>query len=253
MTSSISLPLLCEVPHPLPRHLAIIMDGNRRWAKKHRLPAACGHQAGAKTIRRAVQLCADAGIEHLTLFAFSTENWRRGANEINLLLRLMKRLLKDDIRELHEQGISLKIIGCRERFTKDMQILMAQAERLTRRNDRMHLRLALNYGGRWEMVSAMKEIATSVLNGDLLPDDIDEGLIGSQTALHEAPPLDLCIRTGGDQRLSNFLLWDLAYAELYFSSAYWPDFDEEVLMRALSVFAARERRYGGHVGCFARD
>lgn len=251
MTSDI--PLLCQVPKPMPRHLAIIMDGNRRWAKKHRLPVACGHQAGARTLRRAVELCVDVGIEHLTLFAFSTENWRRSASEIGLLLRLMRRLLKEDIYELHEQAANLQVIGSRQRFSKELQNLITHAECLTENNDRIHLRLALDYGGRWDMVAATKAVVAAVQSGEITPEDIDENLIEHQTALRGAPPLDLCIRTGGEQRVSNFLLWDLAYTELYFTPVYWPDFDEETLMRALTAFARRARRYGGRADCFAND
>ena len=245
MESASKLDLLYQLPRPLPRHISIIMDGNRRWAQKHQLPAPLGHRAGARNVRRVVECCVEAGIENLTLFAFSTENWQRPNKEINLLFGLMKNMLQDDVDALCQQGIKVSIIGNRMLFTKNIQKLIQRAETLTQDNQQMHLRLAVNYGGRWDITMAVRHIADSIERGKLRAEDVNEDLIGHYTALQSEIPIDLCIRTGGEQRLSNFMLWDLAYAELYFTNDFWPDFDAETLLRALDSYATRERRYGG--------
>ncbi len=228
----------------VPRHLAIIMDGNNRWAKARHLPGAAGHRAGAKNVRPVAEACADLGVEYLTLFAFSTENWKRPKREVTLLLDLMTRLLEDDVDELAERDVRFRVIGDRSRFSAKIQMLMTRAEQLTVNNHKMTLSIAANYGGQWDIMNATKKIAVSVHKGDLDPDDINESLIQSQLSLGDIPPPDLCIRTGGDNRISNFLLWDLAYTELFFSDIFWPEFGQQTLEKAVHKFSQRERRFG---------
>ena len=227
-----------------PRHLAIVMDGNHRWAKSRRLPAAAGHRAGANNVKVVAQACADLGVECLTLFAFSTENWQRPRREVSLLLDLMRGVLNDDIEELNANGARLRFVGDTRRFPNDLQALMASAERATAANKRLQLRIAVNYGGRWDIVQAAQRLARAVDAGDLPPDAIDEDRFASFLSLADMPPPDLCIRTGGDRRISNFLLWDFAYTEFYFTADYWPDFDEHKLAHAFADFGSRQRRYG---------
>lgn len=246
MKPKTNLALVCGQLHAAPQHLAIIMDGNQRWARTKSRPPTYGHRAGAKNVHKVTECCIEAGISHLTLFAFSTENWQRPSDEISLLMRLMKHMLEQDIQQLHEANIRLRIIGDRTRFSDEMQKLMVTAEKRTENNKRMYLQLAVSYGGRWDMKTAMKGIARALARGDITESDIDEDLIESFTSLQGLPPVDLCIRTGGDQRVSNFLLWDLAYTELYFTPTYWPDFDDSTLADALLFFSSRERRYGEH-------
>lgn len=227
-----------------PRHVAIVMDGNHRWAQSRRLPRAAGHRAGAQNVKAIAQACADRGVECLTLFAFSTENWQRPRREVNLLLDLMRRVLNDDVEELNDKGAQLRFIGDRRRFPKDLQRLMDRAEARTADNDRLQLCIAVNYGGRWDIVEAARRMAQIVRDGDLDVAAIDERCFASFLALGDLPPPDLCIRTGGDRRISNFLLWDFAYTEFYFTADYWPDFDAQRLDRAFADFASRQRRYG---------
>jgi len=231
-------------PGEAPRHIAIIMDGNHRWAKGRRLPGAAGHRAGARRVRPVAELCADLGVECLTLFAFSTENWGRPRREVGLLMDLMRNVLRNDIDELNAREVRLRVIGDRSRFDPDLQESMISAERRTRQNTRMELNIAANFGGRWDITEAARALASEVQAGRLSPEDIDESLFASQLSLGELPPPDLCIRTGGDHRISNFLLWDLAYTELYFTDAFWPDFDEACLHDAFSMFLERQRRFG---------
>ncbi|MCZ6639957.1 MAG: polyprenyl diphosphate synthase [Gammaproteobacteria bacterium] len=228
----------------IPKHLAIIMDGNHRWAKKRRLPGAAGHRAGARNVRPVAESCADQGVECLTLSAFSTENWKRPKREVNLLLDLMRNVLEKDLDELHERGVRLRIIGDRSRFSSDLQMQMNRAEALTRTNSRMTLNIAANYGGRWDITEAARSMARDVRDGVLDPDEIDEEKFAGYLSLGEIPPPDLCIRTGGDHRISNFLLWDLAYTELYFTEDYWPDFNDSSLKRAFGAYVDRRRRFG---------
>lgn len=249
MESAAKLDFLYKLPQPQPNHIGIIMDGSRRWSKKHQLPVSYGHRAGAKNVRRIVECCSEAGIANLTLFAFSTENWQRPRDEINFLFGLMKNMLKNDVAALHEQNIKVSVIGDRTLLPKNIQQVINHAETLTGDNSQLHLRLAVNYGGRWDITMAMRRIASSIQSGELVAEDVDEELIGRYTAMQADVPVDLCIRTGGEQRLSNFLLWDLAYAELYFTTDYWPEFDSETLLRALDSYANRERRYGGQKDC----
>lgn len=227
-----------------PRHVAIIMDGNHRWAKQRHLPGAAGHRAGAKNVRPVAEACADAGVEILTLFAFSTENWQRPSREVNLLLDLMRNVLDNDIDELNGRGVRLRIIGDRERFAADLQLRMNRVENLTRNNQRMTLNIAANFGGRWDIARAAREIARDVEQGRLAADAVDESLFARYLSLGDLAPPDLCIRTGGDARISNFLLWDFAYTELYFTDAFWPEFSRQDLEVACAWFQERQRRFG---------
>ena len=235
---------IAPVDAPAPRHLAIVMDGNHRWAQRRHLPGSAGHRAGAKNVKTIAQACADRGVECLTLFAFSTENWQRPRREVNLLLDLMRGVLKDDIDELNDKGARLRFIGERQRMPKDLQNLMADAERHTAGNNKLHLSIAVNYGGRWDIVQAARAMAQAVRDGEVDPESIDESSFASHLTLGDLPPPDLCIRTGGDRRISNFLLWDFAYTEFFFSPDYWPDFNEEKLAQAFTDFGVRQRRYG---------
>lgn len=227
-----------------PRHLAIIMDGNYRWAKAKRLPGAAGHRAGARRVRPVAEACADRGVRCLTLFAFSTENWGRPRREVSLLMDLMRNVLRNDVEELNERDVRLRIIGDRSRFDPDLNRLMDEAEARTAQNGRMHLNIAANYGGRWDIVTAARALARDVQAGLVDPETVDEDTFARYLSLHDLPAPDLCIRTGGDHRISNFLLWDLAYAELYFTEAFWPDFDSASLDAAFSLFMERQRRFG---------
>ena len=228
----------------LPKHVAIIMDGNHRWAKKRRLPGAAGHRAGAKNVRPIAELCANIGVDSLTLFAFSTENWNRPQSEINLLMDLMRAVFRNDLDELCQRGVRLRIIGNRERFPEDLQLQMSDAEALTANNTRMSLNIAANFGGRWDIANAAKKLAFKVQQGDINPEDIDEAIFSRHLSLEGLVRPDICIRTGGDHRLSNFLLWDMAYTELFFTECFWPDFDEEILNTAFDWFYERKRRFG---------
>lgn len=226
------------------RHLAIVMDGNGRWAQKRGKPRTYGHQAGTEAARRVVQAAADRGIRHLTLFAFSSENWRRPQHEVRRLMSLFRRALDRETDRLHEHGVRIRFIGRRDAFSRSIRAGMQRAEQLTRGNDRLILNIAASYGGRDEIVTTARTLATQVQQGLLKPEDIDELRFDAATALAGQPEPDLLIRTGGERRLSNFLLWSLAYTELYFCETLWPDFGEQELDLALADFAARERRFG---------
>ena len=239
-----SLKLIGDAPSTPPRHVAIIMDGNHRWARGRRLPSAAGHRAGAKNVRVIAEACADRGVECLTLFAFSTENWQRPRREVSLLLDLMRGVLEDDIEELKEKGARLRFIGDQRRFPTDLQALMRRAEQRTAANDRLHLAIATNFGGRWDIVQAARRLADAARAGAVSPEAVDEGVFASFLSLGDLPAPDICIRTGGDHRISNFLLWDFAYTELYFTAEHWPDFGESSLERAFADYAGRQRRYG---------
>jgi len=228
----------------VPGHVAIIMDGNYRWAKARHLPGAAGHRAGARRVRPVAETCADLGVKCLTLFAFSTENWGRPRREVSLLMDLMRNVLKNDVDELNEREVRLRIIGDRSRFDSDLQRSMESAEDRTCHNSRMQLNIAANFGGRWDITEAARALARDVQSGRLAPEDVDEACFAGYLSLGDLPQPDLCIRTGGDHRISNFLLWDLAYTELYFTDAYWPDFDETSLDDAFSLFIERQRRFG---------
>ncbi len=240
-----NLRLVADLPlHNAPRHVAIIMDGNHRWARSRRLPGAAGHRAGADNVKAIAESCAEQGVECLTLFAFSTENWRRPRREVELLLSLMRNVLEDDIEELNRNGARLRFIGDRGRFPEDLQALMASAEARTAANDRLHLAMATNFGGRWDIVQAAQRLAQAASAGEVDLDEVREDVFARFLSLGDLPPPDLCIRTGGDRRISNFLLWDFAYTELYFTAEHWPDFNEDSLARAFADYASRQRRFG---------
>ena len=229
----------------VPAHVGIIMDGNHRWAKQRHLPGAAGHRAGAKRLREIAEASAELGISHLTLFAFSTENWQRPAGEVSLLMDLMRHVMQNDLAELNRRGVRLRVIGDRSRFDRDIQQQMAECEALTEGNDRLHLSVCVNFGGRWDIVEAARDIAMAVRQGELEPAQVDEALFASRMSLGALPDPDLLIRTGGEHRISNFLLWDLAYTELYFTETFWPDFDADALRMAVQEYGRRTRRFGG--------
>jgi len=228
----------------VPRHVAVIMDGNHRWAKHRHLPGAAGHRAGARNVRPVAEACADLGVTCLTLFAFSTENWQRPKREVSLLMDLMRNVLRNDLNELNERDVRLNVIGDRSKFAPDLQMQMKRAETLTRDNGRMALNIAANFGGRWDITEAARELARAAAAGKVDPDQIDESVFAQYLSLGDLPAPDICIRTGGDHRISNFLLWDFAYTELYFTDAYWPDFNAETLESAFAWFDERQRRFG---------
>ena len=227
-----------------PRHVAIIMDGNGRWASRRRLPRFAGHKAGVETVKEVVRACGEKGIEVLTLFAFSSENWRRPQEEVGLLMGLFMTALDQQVRKLHEHNIRLRIIGDRSAFSRTLQQRIEAAEALTGNNSGLNLVIAANYGGRWDVVQATRIIAARVGAGALNPDEIDSALLQSLLSLSDLPEPDLFIRTGGEKRVSNFLLWHLAYTELYFTDTLWPDFDRQAFDGALASFATRQRRFG---------
>jgi undecaprenyl diphosphate synthase len=228
----------------VPRHVAIIMDGNGRWASVHRKPRHAGHRAGVRAARAIAKACIEANVEVLTLFAFSSENWKRPADEVNSLMRLFVEVLQREVDELHNHGIQLRFIGAREHLPELLRKRIAAAEAKTAANTRMVLVLAVSYGGRWDLVQAMRRMAVKVRAGELQPEDIDESVVGRHMALAGLPAPDLLVRTGGEQRVSNFLLWDLAYTEIFFSDALWPDFSTVELDAAVQFFRGRQRRFG---------
>jgi undecaprenyl diphosphate synthase len=228
-----------------PRHIAIIMDGNNRWLKQQGGKGLEGHIAGAEAARNVIRLCAEQGIAYLTLFAFSSENWQRPPKEVTGLMDLFARFLqKKEVLQLHESKVRLRFIGNRSRFSPKLQQLIANAETLTADNTGLCVVIAADYGGRWDIANAAKQLALEVARGELDPHLIDEAALQAHIASGDLPPPDLCIRTGGEVRISNFLLWQLAYAELYFTPSFWPDFDEAEFTLALSDFARRQRRFG---------
>jgi undecaprenyl diphosphate synthase len=228
----------------LPRHIAIIMDGNGRWARSRLLPRYVGHREGVKSVRRMVEACIDRQIEVLTLFAFSSENWRRPDEEVSLIMDLFVQTLKKEVAALNRNGVRLRFIGERAAFSDKLRYLIAEAERETRENSRLELVIAANYGGQWDITRAVKTLAERVQAGELLPGDITPDVISAEVALADLPEPDLFIRTGGERRISNFLLWQLAYTELYFTDLLWPAFAEKDLDEALLWYANRQRRFG---------
>ncbi len=228
----------------IPRHVAIIMDGNNRWAKKRFMPGVSGHKAGVDAVRAAVEVSAREGIEVLTLFAFSSENWRRPPDEVNALMQLFILALQREVNKLHKNNIRLRVMGDLSGFTEQIQGLIAEAEALTADNDRMTLVIAANYGGQWDITQAARRMAEDVRAGILSPADITEQTLHQYTWLSDLPSPDLMIRTGGEQRISNFMLWQTAYSEFYFTDALWPDFKHDEYMKALKDFASRARRFG---------
>ncbi len=228
----------------LPRHVAIIMDGNNRWAKQRHLPGLAGHKAGVNSVRQTIEACVEMGIEVLTLFAFSSENWKRPEKEVSGLMELFLISLDREVKKLHRHGIRLNIIGDRSRFSDKLQQRMADAELLTQDNTRLLLNIAANYGGRWDILEAAKQLAKEYASGQIDLDAVDEDRLSQMTSLKGVPDPDLCIRTGGEERISNFLIWQMAYTELYFCDCYWPDFDKNELRKAVENYANRQRRFG---------
>ncbi|HWI36852.1 MAG TPA: polyprenyl diphosphate synthase [Burkholderiales bacterium] len=226
-----------EVPEHsgIPRHVAIIMDGNGRWARARMLPRIAGHRRGLDTVRATVENCAERGIEFLTLFAFSSENWRRPKEEVTLLMQLFQVALTSEVERMHQNGVRLKVVGDTQRFGGKIGRLIEKAEQLTAANQRLTLTIAANYGGRWDLLQAVNKIKER---------PIDEAALAANLAMSYAPEPDLFIRTGGEQRISNFLLWQLAYTELYFTEMLWPDFDAAALDVAIDSYRSRERRFG---------
>jgi len=228
----------------LPEHVAIIMDGNGRWALGRKLPRIAGHKAGVETVRGILQFCVKKGIKVLTLFAFSSENWQRPEKEVGLLMELFITALDREVKKLHNNNVKVKIIGDNSALSARLQKSINNAELLTKNNDGLVLVIAANYGGRWDITQATKKIVEEALSGKLALSDVTPELLDSRLSLHAMPEPDLFIRTGGEKRISNFLLWQLAYTELYFTDILWPDFNDEAFEAALSSFEGRQRRFG---------
>ena len=228
----------------VPRHVAIIMDGNNRWARRQGLPGPAGHRAGVEAVREVLRACRQHGVEVLTLFAFSSENWGRPQPEVRALLALLSRYLRNEVRELHSDGVCLRFMGERSRFSPGLQKLMRQSEQLTADNAAATLVIAVDYGGQWDIAQAAQTLARQVREGSLEPEAITAELIDRHISISDLPRPDLCIRTGGDARISNFMLWQFAYSELYFTNTLWPDFGELEFARALADYSRRERRFG---------
>ena len=228
----------------VPEHIAIVMDGNGRWAKKRNRPRSFGHQAGLKALRAIIEQCVRLDVGTLTVFAFSSENWNRPEGEISRLMELFLRALGKEARELHDNDICLRFVGDKTAFKAVIQQKMTEAENLTANNTRLIVNIAVNYGGRWDITQAVKKMATAVTDGELSATDIDEQHFANFLALANSPDPDLFIRTGGEMRISNFLLWQSAYTEFYFTDVLWPEFDAQALDDAVTAFQSRERRFG---------
>jgi undecaprenyl diphosphate synthase len=233
------------IPRPVPKHVAIIMDGNGRWAAKRGLPRVAGHKVGAEAVRRAMQAAVDHGVDVLTLYAFSSENWKRSAEEIADLTGLMRFYLERELKTLEKEQVRLKLIGDYSAFGPELVNRLERAIEHTAGFDRLTLVVALNYGSRLEIAEAAQALADAAVAGQIRPDEIDEAAVGARLQTHDLPDLDLLIRTSGEVRLSNFLLWQAAYAELLFLDTLWPDFDEAAFADALETYAGRQRRFGG--------
>lgn len=228
----------------IPHHVAVIMDGNNRWAKRNGMSGPLGHRAGVEAVRGIIRSCRDHGVKVLTLFAFSSENWGRPQPEVRALLALLSRYLRNEVRELHEDGIRLRFIGERYHFSDRLRKLMEQSEHMTASNTVSTVVIALDYGGQWDIAQAARKLATQVKSGTLQPEDITPELIDQHVSISDLPKPDLCIRTGGDARISNFMLWQFAYSELYFTNTLWPDFGDLEFALALADYSRRERRFG---------
>lgn len=229
---------------PVPAHVAIIMDGNGRWARRRNKPRHAGHQAGVRATRGVIESCLRHGVQALTLFAFSSENWRRPGQEVSKLMDLFVRALSDEIRELHENDVRIRFIGGRGAFSEKLQQGMREAEDLTRDNSRLDVVVAVNYGGRGELIEAVRAVLDDAAAGRLDPAELDEARFAGYLALDGLPEPDLFIRTGGERRISNYLLWQLAYTELWFTDVLWPDFDATALDEAIAFYRGRQRRFG---------
>lgn len=228
-----------------PRHVAVIMDGNGRWAKERGLPRAIGHRQGVEAVRRAVRAAIDIGVTYLTIFSFSTENWKRPADEVDDLMGLMKRFIRRDLAELHQNGVRVRTIGERQSVDSELMTLIDEAVELTKRNTTLHLIIAFNYGSRGEITRAARRLVEEAVSGDIGPDDVTIERMASALDTSGIPDPDLLIRTSGEMRLSNFLLWQTAYTEFVFLDTYWPDFDRAAFDAAVLQFRSRDRRYGG--------
>ena len=228
----------------LPAHIAIVMDGNGRWAEARGETRAAGHRAGLDPVRRIIRECTRLGVQALTLFAFSSENWRRPEIEVAAIMGLFMEALDREVEELHANGVRLRVIGNRQRLSVRLQQRIAEAEALTASNGGLRLQIAVSYGGRWDLVEAARRLAVRAASGALQPSAIDEATLAAELQLADVPDPDLFIRTGGDHRVSNFLLWNIAYAELFFTDVLWTQFDETVLAEAIADFTSRERRFG---------
>ena len=228
----------------LPRHVAIIMDGNGRWAVNRHLPRVAGHKSGVNSVRAIVEASAQLGIEALTLFAFSSENWQRPKKEVDTLMELFVTAIEKEAPQLHKNNVSLRFIGDRNAFKPKLQQKISEAESLTQNNTGLQLIVAANYGGKWDILQAVKSLASKVENNELKAEQITVDMINDHVCLNELPEPDLFIRTGGEQRISNFLIWQLAYTELYFTEQLWPDFDKNAFADALQAYAGRQRRFG---------
>lgn len=233
-----------QIQHPLPKHVAIIMDGNGRWAKRQQLPRVAGHKVGVETARDVIKMCGEKGIEVLTLFAFSSENWQRPASEVDYLMELFLTALQREIKKLHKNKVQLRFIGDREKFNPPLRACIESAEALTAANTGLKLVIAADYGGRWDIVQAAKQLAEQVAAGELRPDDITASCFDRYLCCADLPAPDLFIRSGGEWRISNFLIWQLAYTELYFTDVLWPDFNATTFDEALTFYAGRQRRFG---------
>jgi len=228
----------------VPGHIAIVMDGNGRWAKKRKRPRSAGHQAGLKALRKTIQHCVRLGVRTLTVFAFSSENWNRPPGEVSRLMEIFLKALDKEVQELHQNGVCVRFIGDLTAFKPNLQTRMSAAQSLTAGNDRLVANVAVNYGGRWDITQAAKRMASAVVEGYVSLAEINEKQFGYYMAMADSPDPDLLIRTGGEMRISNFLLWQSAYTELYFTPVLWPDFDEASLDEAVAAFQSRERRFG---------
>jgi len=228
----------------IPRHIAVIMDGNGRWAGKRALPRPAGHRMGVKAVKAIVEHCARRGVEVLTLFAFSSENWKRPREEVSMLMNRFLEALDTEVGDLHKNGIRIRFIGHQGQLSTALRERMDKAAELTRGNTRMTLVIAVAYGGRWDIAQAAQELARRCVAGEMAVDDVDENALGELVSLSDLPDPDLLIRTGGEQRISNFLLWNLAYTELYFCDTLWPDFGDAELEAAIEHFGRRQRRFG---------
>ncbi|MCI5107567.1 MAG: polyprenyl diphosphate synthase [Pseudomonadales bacterium] len=236
-----------DTNNKLPQHIAIIMDGNNRWARARKQASKAGHRKGAEAAREIARACISRNIKYLTLFAFSSENWMRPSKEVQSLMALFLSVLKrSEIRQFHENNVRLKFIGKRSDFSPKLQAAMSDAEELTAANTGTTVIVAADYGGRWDITEAARQFAEAVEKGEAKPEMLDVDRLHSYTSLAQYPDPDLCIRTGGEHRISNFLLWQFAYTELYFTDCYWPDFDAAELDKAITDYAGRQRRYGGH-------
>lgn len=239
-SSTIAVPKDVEVP----RHVAVIMDGNGRWARQRGLPRVAGHRQGVQSVRAVVKACGEIGVDWLTLFAFSSENWRRPEQEVGVLMGLLTNALETEVSKLHRNDIRLRLIGDLTRFSPRMQQLISDSEALTENNKTMNLNVAVNYGGRWDILAATRELAAAAARGELDPTQIKEEDLASRLSTGDAPEPDLFIRTGGETRISNFMMWQLAYTELIFTDTLWPDFDKKMFLAAIESYGSRQRRFG---------